>query len=750
MTSLQVYLQNVRHELAPDRAWSVRLRSGSLLLTPEDAGGGDDEVVGTFMHFAAWFFRPTAHPDLDQVQLGTVALSPHTMVRVIQGARLDLIPTQRTPQPVRQTAQPTTPLPPQAQRKAQPAQRTTQPAQPAAPRQPVQEGDWRSVGRAGGGADIEIDDPTLSSVQARLRPMAAGGWAVVAVHGPIFVNDRELSSGPVRDDDLLVLGQTVLRVADLARVYGGGPQLIAAPRAEHGYAVRAVGLSVANRQKAALHQLDFQIAAGSLVAVVGPSGAGKSTLMGALLGGRRIIGGELTVAGVRLSAGAPGALARQLVRLVPQRDDLFGDLTVAETVDGAARLRLGDQSTEERRARVDTVLAALGLAARSDARVGTLSGGERRRVSIATELVARPKLLLLDEPTSGLDLAKDRALMQTLREIAGDGCTVVVITHSVAHLDLADQVLVLSAAGRLAHAGPPAAVVDQGRPSGWADLLESIGRKPVDPDRSRPLVRLPQTFLGRQATLILRRGPRYALGQALLPVGGAVVAAVAAERGLRPDPGLAPALAILITVAALSGAALTYLEVVQNLGILKRDWRAGAGPGRLITVIFLAYAVVCAALAALMIAALHLVREGFEPAFGVPPAAAEALIVLLVLLSSAALGLLVSVAVGRIEQAVTANTVVAVAQVVLSGSLFELPGWLAPVTWMLPARLGFAAAAGYGDLNAQRRGRTYTDALWSHDPAHFWSLLGGLAMITVVALLAAAWILGRRWHRNVE
>ncbi|MEU4157853.1 ATP-binding cassette domain-containing protein [Actinoplanes sp. NPDC026670] len=728
MTSLHVYLQGVRHELTPDRAWSARLRSGALLLTADGTGGDESEVVGTFVHFAAWIFRPAAHPALDRVQLDAAALSPSTMVRLARDARLDLVPTGGAPLPA------------------------PQPARPARPAQPVREkpGDWRTIGRAGAGADIEIDDPTLASVQARLRPLPGGEWAVIAGGGPVFVNDRELSSGPVREDDLLVLGQTVLRVADLARVYEQERRIVPAPRADHGYAVRATHLSVANRKKTDLHDLDFEIAAGSLVAVVGPSGAGKSTLMGALLGGRRIVGGDLTVAGVRLSAGAPGELARQLVRLVPQRDELFADLTVAETVDGAARLRLGDQSAMERRARVNEVIAELGLAERAGARVGTLSGGERRRVSIATELVARPRLLLLDEPTSGLDLGRDRALMRTLRKIAGAGCTVVVITHSVAHLDLADQVLVLSAQGRLAHAGPPASVVDQGRPSGWADLLDRIGRKPADPKRNRRLVRLPQNLLGRQATLILRRGPWYALGQALLPVGGAVAAAVAAEHGLRPAPELAPALATLITVAALSGAALTYLEVVRNQGILKRDWRAGAGAGRLIAVAFVAYAVVCGAVGALMIAALHLIREGFEPAFGVPPVAAEALIVILVLVSSAALGLLVSVSVGSVEQAVTANTAVAVAQVVLCGSLFELPGWLSPVTWVLPARLGFAAAAGYGDLNAQREGRVYTDAMWAHDDVYFWSLTGALVVLTVVTLLAATRVLARRWQRDVE
>jgi ABC-type cobalamin/Fe3+-siderophores transport system ATPase subunit len=468
-----------------------------------------------------------------------------------------------------------------------------------------------------------------------------------------------------------------------------------------------------------------------------------------MLGGRRIVGGELRIEDVRLQPGRR-KLTLQLVRLVPQRDNLFGDLTVAETLDHAARLRLaGDVKADERRRRISSVITELGLEHRRDALVRTLSGGERRRVSIGTELVGRPRLLLLDEPTSGLDLAKDRELMQTLRRISRDGCTVIVITHSVAHLDQVDQVLVLSADGKLARSGRPDQVVDAGRPSGWADLLEQISSRPPAP-RTRPSTRLPQTMVGRQATLILRRGFLYALGQAALPIGGAAVAAVAAKEGLQRGPGVSQALAILITVAALSGAALTYLEVVTAEGIFMRDWRAGTTPGHVIRALFIAYGVVAALIAAVMTWVFHQMREGFAPAFGVPPVTAFLLVVLGTLLASTAIGVLISSAFSSTPHAVTTNTVVAIAQVVLNGSLFQLPAWLSPVTLLLPARLGFAAAAGYGGLNDQRRGHSYTDPLWNHTPLHFWLALACLGVIAVGALLLAVVILGRRWRHHVE
>src|SRR5262249_30077097 len=154
-------------------------------------------------------------------------------------------------------------------------------------------------------------------------------------------------------------------------------------------------------------------------------------------------------------------------------------------------------------------------------------------------------------------------------------------SHSVAHLDEADQVLVLAAGGRLARDGHPADVVDVGRRSGWADLLDGVSGG--GPSRTRrPTVRLPQTLLGRQLTVLLRRGPWYATGMALLPMGGAAVAAVAGADGLRPAPDLTQVLAILVTVAALSGSALSYLELVSAEKIYKRDWRAGVPPWRVV------------------------------------------------------------------------------------------------------------------------------------------------------------------------
>ena len=145
------------------------------------------------------------------------------------------------------------------------------------------------------------------------------------------------------------------------------------------------------------------------------------------------------------------------VGLVPQQDLVPAQLKVREALDYAARLRFPrDTQAAERTARVSEVMDDLALTPRADLRIDRLSGGQRKRVSVALEMLTKPSLLFLDEPTSGLDPGLDRQVMILLRELADAGRTVVVVTHSVENLGLADYLLVLAAGGFVAYFGPPA------------------------------------------------------------------------------------------------------------------------------------------------------------------------------------------------------------------------------------------------------------------------------------------------------
>jgi ABC-type multidrug transport system ATPase subunit len=201
-----------------------------------------------------------------------------------------------------------------------------------------------------------------------------------------------------------------------------------------------------------LRDISLTIGHGELVAIIGASGSGKTTLLDAMCGLRPPTSGSV----IRSS---------ENVGYVPQDDIIPLALPLARTLRYAAALReVSDPDA------VDDALRALDLAGRSMAGVGHLSGGERKRASIASELLARPGLFFLDEPTSGLDPARGAELMRVLRRLTSAGTTVVLTTHNPLDADRCDKVAVLATGGHLVFFGTPAAA----REYFGADTLDEI------------------------------------------------------------------------------------------------------------------------------------------------------------------------------------------------------------------------------------------------------------------------------------
>jgi ABC transport system ATP-binding/permease protein len=200
-----------------------------------------------------------------------------------------------------------------------------------------------------------------------------------------------------------------------------------------------------------LEEVSLQFAAGEMVAIIGGSGAGKTTLLTTLAGVSRPGTGVVRADGRDVAAGGKSA-----VGYVPQDDIIHLDLPLGRTLMYAARLRLGrNASTADHWGAVERVLADLDLRQHVSTAVRSLSGGQRKRASIAVELLSRPDILVLDEPTSGLDPGTAREVLTVLRRLATNGTTVILTTHSPADVDDCDRVLVLANGGRLVFDGPP-------------------------------------------------------------------------------------------------------------------------------------------------------------------------------------------------------------------------------------------------------------------------------------------------------
>jgi ABC-type multidrug transport system ATPase subunit len=209
-----------------------------------------------------------------------------------------------------------------------------------------------------------------------------------------------------------------------------------------------------DKQKTILHSVSFSIAPREFVAIVGGSGAGKSTLMRAINGSVRTIGGQVLVNGDDLYQHFDAY--RALLGYVPQDDILHRTLQVDRALGYVARLRLSPDSDDVKiRQRVEQALADVEMLPHRAKNVEQLSGGQRKRVSIAAELLADPSLFFLDEPTSGLDPGLEKKMMHTLRHLADSGRTVMLVTHATENIALCDHVIFM-ASGRMVFFGPPA------------------------------------------------------------------------------------------------------------------------------------------------------------------------------------------------------------------------------------------------------------------------------------------------------
>lgn len=236
-------------------------------------------------------------------------------------------------------------------------------------------------------------------------------------------------------------------------------------------------LTVRIGNKVLLDDVSFALSEGSLLAVVGPSGCGKSTLVKALTGLRPATQGRIWYGGRDLYADY--AQLRYRLGMVPQDDVLHRQLKVRTALRYAAALRFADDVPRKVRwAKVNEVMATMRLTAQAKARIDTISGGQRKRASVAMELLTEPSLFCLDEPTSGLDPALDKEVMTELRELADKGKTVIVVTHSVLHLSVCDRILVLCTGGTMAYFGPPEQLLDFFDAEDYADVFAKITEQP--------------------------------------------------------------------------------------------------------------------------------------------------------------------------------------------------------------------------------------------------------------------------------
>ena len=513
--------------------------------------------------------------------------------------------------------------------------------------------------------------------------------------------------------------------------------------------------------------VSFSARRGSLTAIIGPSGAGKSTLAKLVAGAITPTAGAVSFDGCDLHA-EYGSL-RHRIGLVPQDDVVHHQLTLDAALRYAAELRLPRATKEERATAVCRVLAELELTRHAHTRVDRLSGGQRKRASVAMELLTGPSLLILDEPTTGLDPALDRQVMTMLRRLADAGRVVLVVTHCLTYLDVCDQVLFLTPGGKTAYCGPPRDIGDVLGSTDWADLFTRVGADPEAahrdfltrrrahaatprPRRRSPAAPTPCRLL-QQASTVARRQLRLILADrgylvflAVLPfILGTLSLLVPGNAGLgtanpRGDAPNEPAqIVMLLNISAVfMGTALTIRDLVGERLIFRREQAAGLSASAYLLAKIVVYGVTAALQTAVLTAIVVAGKGG--PTRGAVVVANPILELYLTLALTAAVaaltGLAMSATARSHDQILPMLVISVMLSLVFCGGLIPVTGRpiLDQLSRAVPARWGFAATASTTDLRAITPLTPQNEALWSHDPG--WWLLNMTLLIALGAVLA--------------
>jgi len=535
-------------------------------------------------------------------------------------------------------------------------------------------------------------------------------------------------------------------------------------------AVNSVTVSIAGRS--VLDNVSFTAGTGSLTAVIGPSGAGKTTLARVIAGAKTPTSGSVCFSGHSVAANF--ASLRHRIGLVPQDDVVHGKLTVQQALRFAAELRLAQETKHARAEAIASVLHELELTDLTGIRIADLSGGQRKRVSVAIELLTKPSLLILDEPTSGLDPALDRQLMTGLRQLATADRAVVVITHCLTHLDVCDQVLVLAPGGQMAYIGRPQRIFEVFGSECWADVFTSLTTDPAGEARhrgedqsaaNRPsmdaiatplssvkcrLVTQTRLVCRRQWQLIIAdRGYLYflmmlpvVLGVLTLAVPGSSGLGLATVTGGAPNEP-AQILLLLNMSAVFLGVALTVREVIAERPIFRREQAVGLSASAYLIGKIIVASVFVSVQTAVMLA-IALLGKGQPASTGtvVRNSGLELLASLTATaIVSCILGLVISAMARSQEQVLPVFVMTMMISIVFCGGLIPVTGRLIlePASWLVPARWGFAAGASTVDLRVIAPLLPANEGLWTHSSASWLLAMAMLGSLGVVLAGLVRW-----------
>ena len=512
----------------------------------------------------------------------------------------------------------------------------------------------------------------------------------------VYVNGKTIPQSQnihLNNLDIIFIGNTKLILYDnklIYQIFEKGIQLDAID------IIKDVKIKFKTRQISS--HVSISIKPSEFVAFVGGSGAGKSTFMKCISGVDRPTSGTVLLNGENLYENYENL--KYNIGYVPQDDIVFSNLTLHDTLQYAAKLRMPDNtSAKERNQRIKEVLDIVSLTDFENSYIRQLSGGQRKRASIAVELLANPNLFFLDEPTSGLDPGTERSIMKTLRKMSQMGKTIILVTHNTLNLHLCDKVAFFGDGGHLCFYGSPQEALDFFEVNDFVDIYTLINEnldywynkfedtrkkvipKEIQPGKSNNIENKKKPFL-KQLIILIKRYIKLIsndIQQLLILFAQAPIVAVLLALVTTDDlyKSYDDTKAILFSLGCASiwlGLLNSVQEICKEKVILQKEHMADLKLSAYLLSKFIVQGILAFIQAFLLVFIFQKMAGSSEYSILIDSFWDIQIICFLSILSSATMGLFISAFVKNANIAMTIIPLVLVPHLLFSGMLFKLEG----------------------------------------------------------------------------
>ena len=612
------------------------------------------------------------------------------------------------------------------------------------------------------GCNIVLNHVSISRVHAYVEER--NGRAYIVDNGStngLLLNGKKLSGRKeLKEKDIILITNSKL-------VYTAGAIVFCMAKSGISVETRNVLKQVGKKKLTICDNVNLNINPGELVAIIGGSGAGKTSIMNCISGYSTPTAGQVLVNDVDLYQNYE--TLKYIIGYVPQKDIVYDNLTVHDMLRYSARLRLPkDVTNDEIEAIVQKVIDTVELSHRSDALVRSLSGGQRKRASIAVELLTDPNLFFLDEPTSGLDPGTERNLIRTLKGMTSSGKTVILVTHSTLGMQEYDKIIFMGTGGKLCFAGSYNEALRFFETDDIVNVYEMISSEPdvwkakyemllsqqqggsntqkkteVKNSHKKGYFRQFGILSTRYSHLLMNDRQRMLLLLLQAPLLGFLVYLVANEKFARIYESTISILFVYSCCAFWIGIMSALQEICKERVILRREYMTGLNIGSYILSKMVVLSVMCVLqsfILTMTIALLVNVDKGggefWRPFFEVNgilglPFLEFFITTALVSISAAAMGILVSALFTNADRVMTIAPILLMPQILFSGMLFVLDGISKKISYFINCRWAmeaFGSIINLGKLDLQMTdtiAQCGADALYVKGPELMDPMTGG-------------------------